>query len=172
MLSATLLEFFLRGIPEGFLFIFAGYTFSKTRVNVKKFIISGFVLGMIGYLVRFLPISFGVHSVLILIACILMLNAIHKIPLIKAISSGLIMMIIAFAAEIINGILIAFFRGFSLLEIIHDFKVIDIEFVNATQKLLYGLPSLTIMGLVLTVIYMTYKKKDKLTDAVDRKNIE
>ena len=172
MLSATVLEFILRGIPEGYLFIFAGYTFSKTRLNIRKFIVSGLLLGIIGYLVRFLPISFGVHSVLILIACIVMLHTVHKIPLIKAISSGMAIMLIAFAAEILNGALIALIRGFRLTELVHDPQLINIEFANATQKLIYGIPSLTLMWLVVIIFYTIYKKKDKLIDAYDRKDIE
>jgi len=172
MLSATLLEFFLRGIPEGYLFIFAGYTFSKTKLNTKKLIFSGFVLGVIGYLVRFLPISFGVHSVLILIACIVMLNTWHKIPLIKAISAGMIIMIIAFSAEIVNGLLIAVSQGIKIVDIIQNPSVNNIEFANATQKLIYGLPSLLFMWLVVLVFYVTYKRKDKLIDASDSNDIE
>ena len=43
MLKLTLLEFFLRGLPEGFLIIFAVYVFSKTVINIKRYIVSSII---------------------------------------------------------------------------------------------------------------------------------
>ncbi len=172
MLNSTLLEFILRGIPEGFLFIFAGYTFSKTKVDVRKYLLAGALLSVIGYAIRLLPINFGIHSVLVLITCVILLNAVSKIPLIKAISSTLVMMIIGFAAEIVNGVLVALIRGFRFMDILRDFELINIDFANPTQKVLYGLPSMALMWLIVLIFYFVYKKRDKLINASDRETIE
>jgi hypothetical protein len=162
MLKLTVVEFFFRLIPEAFLFIFAGYAFSKTKVNLKRYLLSGAVLSIIGYLVRMLPINFGIHSVLILVACIVLLVTINKIPMMKAVSASLIIMIVGFAAEALNGIFIQNVLG----------KDMELIFQDPSQKVLYGLPSLGLMGLIIAIVYIIHYKRDKLTDVLNREDIK
>lgn len=157
MFNAPLIEFLLRGIPESLLFIFAGYAFSKSRIDFKRFLIGGFLFSVIGYLIKLLPINFGIHSVLVIIACIIVLNNINKIPLMRAISSSLIVTIIGFASESLNALFIQ-----NVLK-----KDLNVIFENSIQKTLYGLPSMALMGIVIGIVYFICYKKDKLVDVLN-----
>ena len=64
MLKTTFLEFLLRGIPEAFLLILSSYIFSKKKVDVKETLLLGITLAVIAYGIRFLPIHYGVHTIL------------------------------------------------------------------------------------------------------------
>ena len=68
MLKITLFEFIVRGIPEEFLFVFAVYTFTRTAINLKRYLIASFVFWISEYLIRSLPIQYGINTVIGLIA--------------------------------------------------------------------------------------------------------
>ena len=63
-LKLSCFEFLFRTIPEGLLFILAIYIFSGVKFEVKRFLVSGFVLAIVTFLVRMLPISYGIHTML------------------------------------------------------------------------------------------------------------
>ncbi|MGL4738757.1 MAG: hypothetical protein ACRCW2_14990, partial [Cellulosilyticaceae bacterium] len=63
-LNLSMIEFLLRAIPEGFIVIFGVYAFSKTRVVKKNLLIAGSILALSLYLIRAIPISYGIHTIL------------------------------------------------------------------------------------------------------------
>ena len=63
MLRITLFEFVFRGIPELVLFILAAYIFSRTKIQKKDFIIAILVSNVGVFLIRNLPIGYGVHTI-------------------------------------------------------------------------------------------------------------
>ena len=172
MLNSSLLEFVLRGIPEGFLFIFAGYTFSKTKVDFKKFLLAGALLSLLGYAIRLLPIHFGIHSVLVLIVCIILLSIISNISIMKAVSATFIMLIIGFAAEILNIVVLALVKGMDTMELFNNQELLDGLFTSEKERILLSFPSIGFMAIIVISFYMVYKQKGKLQDASDRKDFE
>ena len=102
MLKLTLLEFFLRGLPEGFLIIFAVYAFSKTVINIKRYIVSSIIFVIAVYLIRLLPIQYGVHTILNIIVIIVLAVNINKIGIIKSIQASIMTIILEFICEGIN----------------------------------------------------------------------
>lgn len=143
MLKLSLLEFFLRLIPESFILILSGYAFSCKTINKISFCISGILLGIATYLIRMLPIHFGVHTIILLIIYALLTVFLNKIDIIKAISAGLISATILFICEWIN-----------VFVLTNLFKInIDIMFKNAFIKIVYGIPSLLLFGLIIFFIW-------------------
>ena len=151
MLKLTLLEFFFRGLPEELLLIFAIYAFSKTVINIKRYIASSILLVLLVYSIRFLPIQYGVHTILNLIVTIVLTVSINKIDIIKAIQASIITVIIEFICEGINVFIIG-----------HIFKV-DVRYVlsEPSLKILYGIPSLLIFAAIVSIYYFVlFRKKD------------
>lgn len=144
MLKVSLLELFFRAIPEAFLFIFAIYAFSKTAINIKKYLISSILFVIIAYSIKFLPIQYGVHTILIFISMIPLTVNINKIHILKAIQSSIIVIILQFICEAIN------------IFIIQNIFKMDLNYVfnNPTLKILYGIPSLLIFALIVTLYYV------------------
>ena len=102
MLRLTLLEVFLRALPEEFLVIFAVYVFSKTVINAKKYIISSILYVLAVYLIRLLPIQYGVHTILNIIVIIVLTVTINKINIVKSIKASIMSVILLFTCEGIN----------------------------------------------------------------------
>ncbi|MBC2579789.1 hypothetical protein [Clostridium sp. DJ247] len=143
MLKLSILEFLFRVIPESFTLIFAGYAFSSKVIDKKSFCISSIVLSVITYLVRMLPIHFGVHTIILLIIYMLTTVTINKIDIIKSLSAGLISAILMYTCEWVN--------AFIITDIFK--KNLDTIMKNHLMKLLYFSPSLLLFAIIIIFIY-------------------
>jgi hypothetical protein len=141
MLNLSLLDLFLRLLPEGFLLMFAAYALSGKKVDKKNLCISSILFMIIIFFVRKLPIHFGVHTILLFIVYTSIAVWINKIELMKAISSVLISTIIMLVGEGINGFMLDKL-GVKL----------DVVFKDPLMKNLYFLPSLLIFLVIILII--------------------
>jgi len=157
MLKLTLLEFFLRGVPEGFLLIFAVYAFSKTIINIKKYILTSIIFSISVYLIRLLPIQYGVHSILNIIVMIVLTVNINKISTIKSIQASIMAMIMEFICEGINVFIIQYI-----------FKA-DIKYIltDLSLKILYGIPSLLSFAVIVATYYFYVARRKKSSEVID-----
>lgn len=152
MLRLPLIEFFLRMIPEAILFVFAVFVFTKTKFDKNRYMITWILYSISGYLVRFLPIDFGIHTVLNLIVLVILAVKLNKIGIIKAIQAAFAIILTMFISEGINVAIIQFVLK----------KDINTIFADSMQKLFYGVPSLLIFGAVVGIFYLkTAAKKNK-----------
>lgn len=152
MLRLSLLELFLRLIPEGIIISFALYILSNVKIDKKKLLISGVIFGISIYLIRLLPIHFGVHTILLIIIYIVISVNFNKINLLKAISSSLVTLMILSACDFIN-----FFM------IVHVFNI-SIEYLlkDPLTKTLLGLPGLGLFFIIILVFYkIKYKNSEE-----------
>ncbi|MBB6215495.1 hypothetical protein HNQ80_001584 [Anaerosolibacter carboniphilus] len=149
MLKLPLLALFLRTIPEGVLLIFAGYILTGEKIDKGRVIRSGIMLGIITYLVRQLPINFGVHTMITLLAYIILVHKINKIDIIKAIS-----------VAIISFIIISFADWVTILSYIKLFQM-DVEILlnQSFLSILLGTPSLLLMFGIMCLIGSIRKKR-------------
>lgn len=154
MLKLSVLEFLFRLIPEGFLFILASYALSKSLIDKKRYIISSILLASIVYIIRSLPIHYGVHTILVLITYIVLTVNINKIDIIKSIKAGIVTIIFEFICEGINVFLIQ-----------KVFRVgVDVVFSEPLLKVVYGTPSLLMLGCVIVLWYIRLLKRKELTN--------
>lgn len=150
MLKLTLLELFLRAVPEAFLFVLGSYVFANKKIEKKPYI-AGSILFAIGtYLTRLLPIHFGVHTIIVSMVYILITTSINKIPIIKAISSSMISIITLSACESLNAII--------LNKLKLDMKLI---LNDPLKKMLYFAPSLILFAFGILLIYILMCKSKK-----------
>lgn len=99
MLKITILELILIGVPETILLLLSIYIFTSTKFDFKKISLSCVLFTISIFLIRMLPIQFGVHALLNLLVIILLCVNINKINTIKAIFACLISFIIAFICD-------------------------------------------------------------------------
>lgn len=152
MLRISLFEFFVRAIPEEFFFVLAIHAFSKTAIDLKKYLFSGTLASIMIYLIRSLPIQYGVHTLLGLIMLIVVVTSINKIDIITAIRGGITSFILCFILEGINVSFIQFVLK----------KDLNLILSNPITKTLAGLPSLIAFGIVVIAYYYRLKKKEEL----------
>jgi len=152
MLQVTPFEFFARGLPEGFLFIFAAYAFSKRYIDIKRYIVSSIIYVIIVYTIRFLPINFGVHTILNFFIFIILIVNINKINLIESVRSVTIALILLFVCE-----------GLNILIIQHVFKA-DMSYIlsKPVLKVLYGTPAILFFACIVISYYVRLLKRKEL----------
>ncbi|MGH4050772.1 MAG: hypothetical protein ACREVX_05380 [Clostridium sp.] len=161
MLKLTLIEFFFRGLPEGFLFMFGVYVFSKTVINLKRYILSSIILVGAIYLIRLLPIQYGVHTILNIIMLIILTVNINKIGIIKSIQTSLMVMILEFICEGINVFIIQYIFKANIIYLLSE----------PTLKILYGIPSLLIFTAIVVTYHFYVARKKKLSEVLNGKVI-
>lgn len=149
MLKLTLLEFFLRTIPESFILIMALFILCDVKIKVKPYIISSILYGVCQYFIRILPINYGINTIIGIFVMILIMNQICKAEIILAIKSSLIITIVLFLLEWINMIGLTFLLG----------DYMKVIFNNSTLKILYGIPSLILLEGLILIYYKTKKGK-------------
>lgn len=145
MLKLTLLEFFLRVIPEAMTFILGVHAWSKIQIYKKNFLLSSFLLAVGIFMIRMMPISYGIHTLLTIIVVIILMTQLQKIDIVKAIRGSIITIICQFCAEMINAIMIT-----TLFK--QDLEMI---FEQPLLKIIYGLPSL---GIAMGIMLIVYKQ--------------
>ena len=154
MLKLTAIEIIFRALPESFLYILGFYTFAKKKLNLKRYIISGILGGGLIGIMRALPISYGIHTILLIISFAIISTFINKINTIKSVQAGILVFFSMFISEAIN-----------LLLIYIMFKK-DVEHIFADPKLkiIYGIPSILILGTCLGGYYRSLSKRKGLLD--------
>lgn len=150
MLALRPIEFILRGLPEGFLVIFAVYVFSKTEIDKKKYLVTSIIFSLIIYIARLLPINYGVHMILSLLSLLLIIISYNKIDAIKGIKSIIFIYLIQLVSELINVFIL------NLMNI--NLEVLS---VDPVYKNIVGFPSLIITGLVILIVYKINKNRRK-----------
>jgi len=152
MLKISMFEFLIRGVPEAFLFIFAAYAFSKVKIDYKRYFISAILLSVAACMIRFLPIQYGVNTILDISVFIILIVNVNRIEIITSIKSVILTIIIEYVCEGINVLII---------QVI--FKIdMNYIFSNSRLKAIYGIPSLIIFGIVLLFYYTSLKKRKEL----------
>ncbi len=154
MLKLSVVELFIRLIPEVLVLIFASYSFSKVRVERKKYIVASILLGVCVFTIRMLPIHYGVHTILNLIALTIIVSNINKIDVIDAIKSSIMTTIILFICEGINVMVLKLIVGDRL----------DVIVSNSISKAVYFLPSLLLLAIIVLMYYNYMKKRNRLKD--------
>jgi hypothetical protein len=148
MLKLSIWELVFRTIPEGFVFILAAYAFARIEIEKNRYIISSIILGLSTYLIRILPIHFGVHTMLSIMVIILISASINKIEIRKSVPAALISIIIMFLSEGLNVV---------LLDKLFNIKIEDFM-SEVNLKLIYSAPSLIISAVVIFVLYRIFSR--------------
>lgn len=162
MLKLTWVEFFARGLPEAFLFIFAAYAFSKNALNIKRYLLSSVLFTVMVYFIRLLPIQYGVNTILSIIVFIILIVNINKIDIIKSIKAVVIAVILEFVCEGVNVFIIQYiFRA--------DMNYI---FADPILKILYGIPSLLFFVCIISIYYFRLLKRKELIYFTDGETMQ
>lgn len=151
MMKLTWIDFFLRLIPETFIFIWGVYTISNKVISKKRYIIYFILISIEIYVVRLLPIHFGVHTIIndIFIICILIID---KIPINTAIRNTLLTTLILLSSEFFNII---------LLKMLNINTEVQFEIPGVRSLIL--IPSLILFTLLIYLIkFLLIKKEGKI----------
>lgn len=144
MLSEVIITMTLRGVPEAFIHMYAMYALANMKIDKKKYILSSIVLSFLMVVISYLPISYGIHTILIVMVLIGLAVMVNQFDIVYCISVAIINMIIQFLTEGINVLLIE--------------KVLKMDLAKAMSnplgKSIYGIPSLIMF---FGIIFITHR---------------
>ena len=155
-ISISPIELLIKGTPEGFLFVLAVYILTRTKIDWLKYVIQSLIFIVMTYALRLLPINIGTHTMLSLLALIILFMAFNKVSLqklISAITSVIIIAIIVFISEELNLLLLIAIWGQSKTNALLSGTSIMVS--------VYEIPSTVIFALVILASYFVLAKIDK-----------
>ncbi|MDD4774146.1 MAG: hypothetical protein PHZ09_11200 [Eubacteriales bacterium] len=145
-------EYIFGYILQGFSFTLGISAFNRQKIDFKKYIFVSIVLSAFIFLVRLLPISFGVHTILNLLflfaICVLFL----KMPIYATIRSTLIVTVLLLLSESLN---VAVMIGILGNDEFNRRMLIPLE------KAIIGLPGALIFSLIIFVFYIVLTRSKK-----------
>ncbi|MEF9959194.1 MAG: hypothetical protein RR090_11945, partial [Niameybacter sp.] len=145
----SIMELFLRAIPDAALFIMGTHIFAHIPINKARIIKSILIMALTVYVIRCLPITFGIHTLLGVVATTLLIIIIYKIDLIQSIRATFLTTLVQYISELLNMIWIQLYLG----------KELEVVFQNPTSKILYGIPSLILSTVILYLVYSRDKRR-------------
>lgn len=131
-----------QGIPESIGTAAVVISLSTRELHWRLIIIIGLIYAVLMYTIRLLPLTFGVHTVLLIICLSLVTTWITRIDLRKVIIYTNIAIIILAVTEFLFVYLILSIGGYSL----------DTILSNSFQRILIGWPQVIVLFLV-AIIY-------------------
>lgn len=148
MMKLTLIDFFLRLIPETFIFIWGVYTISGKVISKKRHFIYCILISIEIYVLRLLPIHFGVHTIIndIFIICLLI---IAEFSINTAIRNTLLTTLILLISEFFNVILLKMLNVNT-----------EVQFKIPGVRSLILIPSLILFILLIYLIKLLLIKKE------------
>ena len=87
---------------QSIVFVFSLYTFTKTKIQKREFILCTFIFMVGTYIIRLLPIYFGVHTLLSLILLMFLGFYVLKLPVYSTIKATLFTTVILLLVEAAN----------------------------------------------------------------------
>lgn len=148
MFRFTCVDFFLRLIPESFILIWGIHIFSKKTIDMFKYILSSLMLAVLCFIIRCLPIYFGVHTDICIMLTIIIVMSIMNIPLIKNVIGTLLLYFMLSLSETMNMLLLS---GLNIDT--------NISVLQPITRFIYGIPSLIIF--IISIITLKFVLKNK-----------
>lgn len=148
-----LLEYILGYILQGFAYCLGIYAFCVKKLEMRKYIAASMIFIVISYVMRYvmrlLPVSFGVHTILNL-ACLFLLAVFFlRIPALAALRSILAITILLLATEL--------FSVFLITKIVGQAQF-DSMMNDNLGKALIALPSSVIFAAIVLAAYFVLRK--------------
>lgn len=165
--SINIFEIIIKGIPEGLLFVYSVFVFTKTKFSVKQYLLTVLIFTLFVIMIKWLPIGSGANSMLYIIFLIVLMITMGKVPIQKA-----------FVAVLITAVLIGISEFFNvvLLNSLYGKEQTVILISNPDTKIICGIPSTLIFALSLLILRIgIYRdkllvKKDGTASKKNRKN--
>jgi len=169
-IQVSLQMLLMKGIPECFLVSWAIHFFTNTKMEWKKYLLISIVYTAATYLIRFLPITLGVNTILSLFVLIFTFQLVHKADLAKvtrAVISSVIVLILTAVSELINALILTSVYGREKADEL-------LRFADDMTRALFSAPStLLLAGFIVAAYFITkkiYQKKALKDGSVREEN--
>ncbi|MGF7186800.1 hypothetical protein GGQ84_002933 [Desulfitispora alkaliphila] len=125
-MQITFIQWVLQTIPETLATAALVLALAGQRLEIKKILFIGLTIAVITYATRLLPISFGVHTIIIIVCYAILLNWKYKIKFGKGVLFSLIPLIALAVLEAIFVLTYLEISGLTFEELINQPKLMVI----------------------------------------------
>lgn len=152
-IAVSLTMFLIKGIPEGFLVALCMHFLLELKVDIKKYIYISLIYVLVTYLIRFLPITLGINTIIFLFVMIYSFQAFYHIgfsKMVREVISALIILVFIAVSEALN---------FMLLVMLYGPEKAN-ELVGSTSQIsqaLYTMPSTVFLAIFTVICYFIIK---------------
>lgn len=153
----------MKGIPECFLVAWAIHFLTNTKMERNKYLLISIIYTTATYLIRFLPITLGVNTILSLFVLIFTFQVVHKADLAKvtrAVISSVIVLILTAVSELINALILSAIFGREQADAL-------LRFSDNMTRSLSSAPSTVILAGFIVAAYFITKKIQKQRNLKD-----
>lgn len=161
ILGIILFEYILGYILQGFAYCLGVYAFCVRKVEFSKYMAAGILMAIVFFVMRLLPISFGVHTILDLICLFLIGLLLLKMPPLSTIRSLLAITVLLLFTELISVFLLTRILGPEKIEMMMG---------DSLSKSIIALPSSVIFALLILVSYFIALKIIKKKRLINGEN--
>lgn len=148
MFRLTCVDFFFRLIPESLILMWGIHIFSRKTINMFRYILLSLILAISCFIIRCLPIYYGVHTDICIMLTIIIVMFIIDIPLIKSMQGAFLLYFMLSLSETISMLLLSNLNTNT-----------DISVLQPITRCLYGIPSLIIF--IISIIILKFVLKNK-----------
>ncbi len=152
-IAVSIAMLLLKGIPEGFLVAWGMQILTSTRVEKKKYLMLSGLYIVITYLIRFLPITLGINTVLSLFVMIFSYQLVYHVGLtkmVRAMIASVIILVFTAVSEILNVVLLTVLYGSEQANVL-------VNSGNELTQAIYTAPSTVFLGLFTVAGYFIAK---------------
>ncbi|MDF2543030.1 MAG: hypothetical protein K0S47_2748 [Herbinix sp.] len=149
-IKVIIFEYILGYCLQGSAIVFGIYAFNRQKIIVKNYILASILIMIISYLVRLLPISFGVHTIINMLFLYLICVIPLKMPAYTTIRSTSIVTVLLLICEMVDVAIIIAIIGKTHFESL---------MYHSLQRSYIALPGNVLFALVVIVVYHFLTKK-------------
>lgn len=149
-IKVIIVEYVLGYGLQSFAFVLGIYAFNRQKIIISNYMLASILVMIMAFLVRLLPISFGVHTLINMLFSYLICIIPLKMPAYKTIRSVSLVIAIILISEMVTTTIIMAILGNELFESLMK---------NSFNRSLIGIPSNILFALVVTLSYYIIMKK-------------
>lgn len=149
-MKIPLIALILQGIPEQIAVVTLAFVIAKISIDWKKISLIGIILALSSYVLRLFPITFGIHTIVLIALLFIFLIKLNQINLNVALVASLISFLALIITETICIKILMFLFNITSAAIIS----------NTVIRILTSLPQVLIIFLLAYVIYNVRTSKE------------
>ncbi len=143
-MEMSLFRLIFYGIPENIAIVAIAFALAKAKFEWKRIVLMGILMALTAYVIRLIPVTFGVHTIVCLGLLVFLLSYFAKVDLTRTITSVLITYIILALVETISRSILLKLLNWSIEDVMNNELLITLT----------GLPEVVL----LFIIAFTIKK--------------
>ncbi len=144
------LSLILQGIPEQIALVTLAFILARINLEWKKIVAFGVILAFVAYVLRLFPITFGIHTIILIGLLFVFLNQFCHVPLLVSLKASLISYLVLITIEFVFFTSLMALFGMSFEKYLTDVPI----------RILLGLPQVFIL-FILAFIILKVKQERK-----------